>query len=516
MALLRAAATVGGFTMLSRVLGFVRDMLIAWALGAGFVSDAFFVATRLPNLFRSLFAEGAFNAAFVPVFAGHIAAEGHAAAKAHAEAALSLLLTALLVVTLLAEIFMPWLIPLIAAGFVADPDQLAFVTHLTRITFPYLLFISLVSLQGGVLTSLSRFAAVAATPMLLNIFQIGAVLWGVRESDAVEALCWGVTAAGVAQFLWLAGSCAAAGMALRLPWPRLTVEMRRLGGLMLPGVLGAGVTQINLLVSTNVASLLPAGSISYLQYADRLNQLPLAVVGTAVGTAILPLLSRQIRSGDEAGAAETQNRGLELSLFLTVPAAVALWTIAQPILSVLFERGRFDAQATAATAAALAVYAAGLPAFVLVKVLAPAFYARQDTATPVRIAILSMAVNLVLTIALAGPLKHVGNATATTVAGWVNAVALVWLLRRAGHFSFDARLRSRAPRIVAASLGMAVVLVGLQRALAPTLAAPSLGVKAAALAALIGGGLAAYGVLVLLFGAGEWAVVKRLVRRGAR
>jgi putative peptidoglycan lipid II flippase len=513
MSLLRGAATVGGFTMMSRVFGFVRDMLIAWALGAGFVSDAFFVATRLPNLFRALFAEGAFNAAFVPIFAGHIESEGEASAKRYAEEALALLLAALLVLTILAEIFMPQVIPVIAAGFAGDPDQLATVTRLTRITFPYLLFISLVSLQGGVLTSLSRFAATAATPVLLNLFQIGAVLLGARLGDAVEWLCWGVTAAGVAQFLWLAVSCARAGMALRLPWPRLTPEMRRLVGLMLPGAFGAGVTQINLLVSTNVASLLPPGSISYLQYADRLNQLPLAVVGTAVGTAILPLLSRQIRGGDEAGASETQNRGLELSLFLTVPAAAALAVLAQPILAVLFERGRFDAHATAATASALAVYAAGLPAFVMIKVLAPAFYARQDTRTPVRVGMASVAVNLVLTIGLAYPLQHVGNAAATTVAGWVNAVLLAVLLHRAGHFSFDARLRARIPRIAAAAAAMAGLLFGLDRLLAGPLTAPALGERVLALGLLILGGLAAYFGFAFLFGAGDRAELGRLLRR---
>jgi putative peptidoglycan lipid II flippase len=513
MALLRAAATVGGYTMLSRILGFVRDMLIAWALGAGFVSDAFFVATRLPNLFRSLFAEGAFNAAFVPVFAGRIVEAGPEAARAYAESAMALLLAALAALTVLAEIFMPRLIPLIAAGFSGDAEQLAFVAQLTRITFPYLLFISLVSLQGGVLTSLGRFAAVAATPVLLNLFQIAAVLWGHGTGHVVLYLCWGVTAGGVAQFLWLLASCARAGMRLRLRRPRLTPEMRRLIALMLPGVFGAGVTQINLLVSTNVASLLPAGSISYLQYADRVNQLPLAVVGTAVGTAILPLLSRQIRAGDVKGADETQNRGIELALFLTVPAAAALAVIAQPILTVLFERGRFDAQATAATASALGVYALGLPAFVLVKVLAPAFYARHDTRTPVRIAVVSLAANLVLTVGLAPVLAHVGNAAATTIAGWVNALALGWLLHRAGHCSFDPRLRRRVPRIVAAASAMAAILVGTHRLLAPALADSSPALRIAALAGLIGAGLGAYLLLALAFGVSDWADIRRLSAR---
>jgi putative peptidoglycan lipid II flippase len=496
MSLIRSVASIGGYTMMSRVLGFARDALVAAALGAGPVSDAFFVATRLPNMFRTLFAEGAFNAAFVPMFAGKVAAEGEPAARLYAEQAFALLLGALLVTTILAEIFMPWLIPAIAAGFEARPGQADLAMDLARITFPYLLFIALVSLLGGVLNSLGRFAAVAATPVLLNLFQIGAIFWGWRFGHTVEALCWGFTAGGVAQFLWLYRACIRRGMPLRPVWPRLTPDMRRFLGLMLPGVFGAGATQINLLVSTQVASLLPEGSISYLQYADRLNQLPLAVVGIAVGTAILPQLSRQLRQNDAAGANDTQNRGLELALLLTLPAAVALAVIAEPILAVLFQRGHFDAVATHATAQALAVYAAGLPAFVLIKVLAPAFYARQNTKTPVKIAAVAVIINLVLTIGLSAPLLHVGNATATTVAGWFNALALGWMLHRAGHFSLDARARRRVPRIMLAAIGMGAVLW-----------------FAGTLTALILLGLASFGALALAFGACELGEVKRLRRR---
>jgi putative peptidoglycan lipid II flippase len=508
MAFARNVLTVGGYTMVSRVLGFVRDMLIAWALGAGPVSDVFFVALRLPNLFRTLFAEGAFSAAFVPVFAGKLATDGHDGAKRYAEEALSLLLAALVTMTLLGEWLMPAIIPLLAFGFEGTPDKLALATGLTRITFPYLLFISLVSLQGVILNSMNRFAATAATPVLLNVFQIGAVIWGVYFGGTVEVLCWAVTAAGVAQFLWLMASCARVGMALELRWPRLTPEMRRLLKLMVPGVFGAGVTQINLLVSTNVASLLPAGSISYLQYADRLNQLPLAVIGIAVGTAILPVVSRQLRAGDGAGANDTQNRGLELALLFTLPAATALFMIAEPILSVLFERGRFDAHAAHETALALAVYAAGLPAFVAVKVLAPGFFARHDTRTPVKIAVVALVTNLVLTLVLARPLLHVGNATATTVSGWINAALLLLALQRQGHLTLDRRLLARVPRIVAATLGMALALYLANGILRDWLAAGTLATRALALAALIGVGLMSYGVLAVLAGAVDRAVLR--------
>jgi len=397
MALLRSVATVASYTAISRVFGFVRDVLTAAILGAGPVADAFFVAQRLPNLFRSLFAEGAFSAAFVPLFAGTMAEHGREPARIFAEDALAVLLTALLGFVLLGEIFMPTVMDVIAPGFRQQADKFELAVDLARITFPYLLFIALVALQGGVLNSVERFAAAAATPILLNLFLIAALLmmrqFGWRDG---RALAWAVSAAGFAQFLWLLLACAHAGLVLRLPLPRLTQGVRRTLAVMAPGTIGAGVTQLNLLISTALASLLPSGSVSYLYYADRLNQLPLGVVGIAVGTAILPSLSREVRLGHLPDAVATQNRGIELALLLTLPAAIALGVLATPILSVLFERGAFGPTDTMATAAALTAYAAGLPAFVLIKVLAPAFFARHDTATPVKVAVAAMAVNLCL------------------------------------------------------------------------------------------------------------------------
>jgi putative peptidoglycan lipid II flippase len=294
-------------------------------------------------------------------------------------------------------------------------------------------------------------------------------------------------------------SCAKAGVALRLRLPRLTPAVRQTLKIMGPGVLGAGVTQLNLLISTALASTLPGGSVSYLYYADRLNQLPLGVVGIAVGTAILPPLSRQVRTGDEAGAIATQNRGVELALLLTLPAAAALIVLAQPILAVLFQRGAFGPVDTAATAAALAAYAAGLPAFVLVKVLAPGFFARRDTATPVKIAAGSVAANLLLTLGLMQFLAHVGVAIALSVSGWMQALALLLLLSRYGHFRLDARARGNLPRIAAASLAMAAAVLALRLALAPALAG-ALPLRLGALAGLILAGIVVFGALILLFG----------------
>jgi putative peptidoglycan lipid II flippase len=513
MALLRSVATVGSYTLLSRVFGFIRDILTAALLGAGPVADAFFVAQRLPNLFRSLFAEGAFSAAFVPLFAGTMAEKGKAAARIFAEDALAVLLTALLAFVLLGEIFMPAVMGMIAPGFSDNPGKFDLAVDLTRITFPYLLFIALVALQGGVLNSVERFAAAAATPILLNLFLISALLlmhrFGWHDG---RALAWAITAAGFAQFLWLMFSCGRAGLALRLPLPRLTPGVRRTLAIMAPGTIGAGVTQFNLLISTALASTLPGGSVAYLYYADRLNQLPLGVVGIAVGTAILPSLSRQIRLGHLADAVTTQNRGIELALLLTLPAAMALSVLATPILAVLFQRGAFSAADTAATALALAAYAAGLPAFVLVKVLAPAFFARHDTKTPVKVAVVSMVANLCLTLGLMQFLAHVGIALATTAAGWINALTLLGLLIRRGHFRFDGRARRNLPRVGAAALGMSLVLVVLSVALEGALTGPPL-LRVGALAGLIFAGLAAFAALALAFGVADWRRLMGQLRR---
>ena len=504
MALLRSVATVGSYTAISRVFGFIRDVLTAAVLGAGPVADAFFVAQRLPNLFRSLFAEGAFSAAFVPLFAGTMAEHGQKSARIFAEDALAVLLAALLGFVLLGEIFMPGIMDVIAPGFRHEPEKFELAVDLARITFPYLLFIALVALQGGVLNSVERFAAAAAAPILLNLFLIAALLlmrrYGWHDG---RALAWAVSAAGFAQFLWLLVACSRAGLALRLPLPRLTPGVRRTLAVMAPGTIGAGVTQLNLLISTALASLLPSGSVSYLYYADRLNQLPLGVVGIAVGTAILPSLSRQIRLGDIRDAVATQNRGIELALLLTLPAATALAVLATPILSVLFERGAFGPSDTTATAAALQVYAAGLPAFVLIKVLAPAFFARHDTATPVKVAITAMAVNLCLTLVLMRLLAHVGIALATSMAGWLNALVLLALLIRRGHFGFDRRARRNLPRIGAAALGMGAVLAALRVGLAPMLVGHTM-LQVGALAVLVGAGLAAFAVLAFGFGIADW------------
>ena len=501
MDLYRSIVTVGGLTLVSRFLGFVRDVLIAAVLGAGLIADVFFVAFKLPNLFRRLFAEGAFSAAFVPLFGGLLEDHGRDPAQAFAEAALSVLLWALLALVCIVELAMPVVMLVFAPGFVGDPEKFDLAVLLTRITFPYLLFISLVSLMAGILNSFGRFAAAAATPILLNLCLIGAVLvLAPIAATPGHALAWGVAGAGMAQFLWLFWHCARAGIRLHLPRPRLSEDVRELMRRILPVAVGAGVYQISLLIDTVIASLLPSGSISYLFYADRVNQLPLGVVGVAVGTALLPLMTRQLRGGDSEAAMASQNRALEFSLFLGLPAAAALMAIAAPVVTVLFQRGAFGPAEAQATAAALAVYASGLPAYVLVKALAPGCFARGDTATPVKISVLCLFVNLVLNLILMGPFLHVGIAAATSVSAWMNALLLALVLRRRGHLAVDRRLRRSAPRLVLAAAVMAILVVVTAGALAPWLAggeAP----RIAALAALVVVGAAVYGVVVLASGA---------------
>ena len=511
MNLLRSIATIGGMTMISRVLGFVRDILIAAVLGAGMLADVFFVAFKFPNLFRRLFAEGAFNMAFVPIFAGILETDGKDRARLFAGQALSLLAWTLLCFVVAIEIAMPWVMVGFAPGFVSEPVKFALAVDLTRVTFPYLLLISLVSLMAGVLNSLGRFAAAAATPILLNLCMIGAILGLARWMETpAHALAWGVAGAGVAQFVWLFIHCLRAGMRLRLGRPRLTPKIKLLVRRILPAAVGAGIYQINLLVDTIIASLLPAGSISYLFYADRVNQLPLGVVGVAVGTALLPLLSRQVKAGETGAAMYSQNRALEVSFLLALPAAAALMVIAEPIAVVLFQRGAFGVQEAKATAAALAVYATGLPAYVLVKTLAPGFFARQDTATPVKVAAVSMIANLVLNLLLIVPFKHVGIAAATAASAWLNAGLLALILKKRGLLRTDRRLRERLPRTLAAGAGMAAVLALGQWALADALSGGEAG-RIVALAALVTLGLIVFALLAQLAGAATLADFKGLL-----
>src|SRR6516162_5118787 len=457
--MLRGVLTVGSWTMVSRVLGFARDMLIAAMVGAGPIADAFFVALKLPNLFRRLFGEGAFNAAFVPAFSGLLAAEGRPSAHRFAEETFAVMAFWLGVLTIAGEAFMPQMMAVLAPGFAAIPEKFALAVELSRITFPYLLLICLAALVSGVLNGLDRFTAASASYVLFNVVSIACMLWLTPYvPTAGHALAWGVTASGVVQLGLLMWAMRRAGMGLSLPRPRLTPQIRVLLRRMLPGLVGAGVTQLNLAVDVIIASLLPAGTVSVLYYADRVQQLPLGVIGTAVGTALLPLLSRQVRAGEAEASRATLNRAIEYALFLTLPAAVALIVSAWPVMWSLFGRGAFDAESARLSSQSLAAYALGLPAFVLVKVLAPGFFARGDTATPVKIGVTAVVLNLAMNVAFMVPLQHIGPALATSLAAIFNVGWLGLVLARQGHLRPDPQLRRRTARMAAAAAAMGVVL----------------------------------------------------------
>lgn len=512
MSLVRSIATVGGFTMLSRITGLMREMLIAQYMGAGAVADAFFVAFRFPNLFRSLFAEGAFNAAFVPLFTGKLTAQGEAEARSFAEQALAVMALVLAAFVAVVELGMPWAIYALAPGFEDVPGKLGLAVELSRICFPYLLFISLTSLQAGVLNSLGHFAAAAGTPVLLNVVAM-AGLWALAPYTATpgHALAWGTFAAGVVQFSWLVFSLRKMGVPLRVVRPRLTPEVKLLAKRIVPGAVGAGVYQVNLVVNTMIASTVANGAVSYLNYADRVNQLPLGVVGIAIGTALLPLLSRQLKAGEMDAARESQNRAMEFALLMTLPAAAALMTIAEPVIRVLFQRGSFGPAETAATAAALMAFAVGLPAYVLVKVLVPAFFAREDTRTPVKVAGATMALNIALNLALVGPLAHVGMALSTALAAWFNVLALAFILKRRGFFAMDGRLKAKAPRILAATLLTAAALAAARHWAWPW--ATNTWTAILMLAAMVVIGMLVFVCAAHVLGAARLTEIKKMVRR---
>ena len=493
---------------MSRLLGFIRDILIAAALGSGPVADAFFVAFRFPNLFRRLFGEGAFNAAFVPLFAKRLEGEGKSSAVQFAEEALSGLLFILLVLSAICMLAMPWLMALLAPGFISDPAKYDLSVLLTQITFPYLLCMSLVALLSGVLNSMNRFTAAAAAPVLLNVILITAITIAIllgwsEQAGAGIILSIGVFVAGLAQLAMLWFSTRRAGVHLHMKRPRYTPAMKRLVSLGIPGFISGGITQINIVIGTIIATL-QAGAVSYLYYADRLYQLPLGIVGVAIGVVLLPDLSRRLRSGDTASAMNSMNRSLEFALLLTLPAAVALTVAAYPIVQVLFERGAFQADDTAATAIALPAFALGLPAFVLIKVFQPGYFAREDTKTPMYYAAVNAIVNVIGSLALfflfsqIGFPPYVGIALATSIAGWVNALLLWRGLHNNGQFQPDQQLLRNLPLIALACAIMGLGLWFFIPQLSDLLDRNnSIIWQAIALAALVAVGLCIYGLAII-------------------
>jgi len=514
MSFARAVRTVAGLTMVSRVLGFIRDLLTADMLGAGPMADAFFVAFKLPNFFRRLFAEGAFSVTFVPLFAKTAHADGQAAAARFAEESQAVLLAILIPLTIALLLFMPAVMLVLAPGFEAGSDRYDLAVKLCRITFPYLTLISITALQGGVLNAMDRYGPFATAPILFNLCLIGGLLLTPLFPNAAYALSWGEFAAGVVQVIWMMGSCRRAGIWLKLRWPKLTPDVKRLLALTGPAAIGAGAVQINVFIDTMIGSLLPKGSISHLYYAERLYQLPLGVIGVAVGTALLPSLARHVRADDRPGAKRLEARAIEASLLLSLPAAIALIVAGGPIMTALFARGAFSPLDAALTAGALAGYSAGIPAYVLAKTLSAAYYAREDTKTPLKFSLITVALNTIfaLSFVLIFHLGIVGISAATGITAWINVGLLAWGLRTRGLLGFDDRLKHVLPRIIGATVLMAAVLFAIQVPLTGWWSA-DLARRGAGLVLLVGGGLAVYGGVIVLSGAAKLSDITSLLKR---
>ncbi len=519
MSLIKKFATVASGTLVSRILGFTREMLMAAALGTGPVADAFNAAFQFPNTFRRLFAEGAFNAAFVPLFAKEIETHGTDGAKRFSEEVFGVLFTALLALTIVMELAMPLIVRyMVAPGFASTPGKFDTTVALATIMFPYLICMSLGAMMAGMLNSLRRYFAAAVAPVFLNVILIGvlAYAWynGSNAHDVGFGLAWGVLAAGLVQLAIVWVAVRNAGISIGFRRPRMTPSVKRLLVLALPAAITGGITQINQLIGTAIASG-QNSAVSSLAYADRIYQLPLGVVGVAVAIVLLPELSRALKSGNLIEAANLQNRSVEFTLFMTLPAAAALFVMSEPIVRLVYERGAFATNnSTPTVAAILAIFGLGLPAFVLIKAFTPGYFAREDTRTPMVFAAISVAVNVVTALTLFPSMGAPGIAVASAVAGWVNALMLLAMLIRRGHWGRDIPLLKRIPRLVLAAVVMAVALYFAQHWLADRLVrGVPLIVKATTVLGLVGGGALIYFITAFGTGGVDLGMIRRNVGR---
>jgi putative peptidoglycan lipid II flippase len=512
MSFARSLFTVSSLTVVSRVGGFIRDTLTATFLGAGPLADAYFVAQRLPNLFRSLFAEGAFSAAFVPLYTAEEQQNGKSAAQMFASEALAMLLAVLIPFSIVMMIFMPQVLLVLAPGFQDEPDKFDAAVAFSRITFPYLLLVSVTALQGGVLNAHNIFGPAAATPIALNVILIVALfLAKPLDLEVANLLSWAMTFAGFVQMFWLIVSCHRAGLSIPMIWPRFSAHTKILFKQIGPGAIGAGATQINLLISTILASLLPTGAVSYLYYADRLNQLPLGIVGIAVATTLLPVLSRHAAAGDEDRFRHYTSRAIEFCLILGLPAMIGLMLAAEPIVQTLFEHGAFSHEDAVQTARALMAYSLCVPAFLLVKVFSAGFFAHQDTATPVKIALVAMVTNVVLSVLLLHPMQQVGIAFASSFAAWVNVVLLYRFQRKKGPIG-DEALKRKLPRLFGAALGMGLTTALLTNILDEVFLG-SLWGRIGGLSLIIGVSFVVFALLLQATGALRWREALEIFKR---
>ncbi len=493
--------TVGGYTLLSRVTGFARDIMLAAILGAGPVADAFFVALRLPNHFRAIFAEGAFNAAFVPAYAHVHGRDGAPTAKLFADRIFTILFASQVVLLVVALLFMPQAMSILAPGFSDDPSQRALAISLTRITFPYLLLITLVTLYGGMLNVMHRFASAAAAPVFLNLSMMATLALAAFFPSAGHAAAWGVLISGFLQYFLLAGDAWKHGVLPTFTSWKLDQDVRAFFRALGPATLGSMGTQVALFADTIIATFLAAGALSALYYADRLNQLPIGVIGIAIGTVLLPEMSRRITANDHAGAMASQRRAFEFTLLFSIPFVAAFLTVPDVIMRAMFARGAFSKADAAAAAATLAAYAVGLIPFVLIRSAVATFYARKDTATPVKAALTGVAVNVALKLALVGSLAQVGLALATAVGAWINLLLVVMFAVRRDFIEIDRPFVMSLLKFAASGILLAAVLWFSSRWLSTALAGITTLKDESALGILIVIGAVVYGAAVfLLFG----------------
>src|ERR1051325_9785284 len=496
--------TVGGYTLLSRLTGFARDIMLAAILGAGPVADAFFVALRLPNHFRAIFAEGAFNAAFVPAYASIRTSGGAGPAALFADRIFTLLFAVEVALLAIALIFTPAVIGLLAPGFSRDPGKFALAVELARITFPSLLLVSLVTLYGGILNALNRFAAAAAAPILLNLAMMVTLALAAFFPTAGHAAAWGVLIAGVLELLLVAADARRNKVLPTFHAFTLDDDVKRFFKALGPATIGSAGTQIALFADTIIGTFLATGALSALYYADRLNQLPIGVIGIAAGTVLLPEMARRIAAGDEAGARHSQNRTIEFTLLLAVPCVAAFLIVPDLIMRALVVRRAFPGAGASAAGSTLAAYAIGLVPFVLLRSVSATFLARGDTATPVKALFASVVVNVALKLLLMRDFAQVGLAFATSIGVWINFGLIVWFAYRARLIAIDGRLKRAAGRLAIAGLALAAALFVGARALEHLFATlPAFRAETTLLALALLGTLVYGGALALLFGR-EW------------
>ena len=521
MSLVKKFATVGGATLGSRIFGFARETFMAAALGTGPMADVFYAAFRFPNLFRRLFAEGAFNAAFVPLFSKEIEANGVDGAKRFSEEVFGVLFSALLIITIVMELMMPWLVEwIIAPGFADDAEKTSITIRMAAVMFPYLMCMSLTAMLSGMLNSLHHFFAAAVAPVFLNVVMIGALFYGLYiHADPRTIgwyLSWSVLAAGLLQMAVVYAGVRYAGINIGFRRPRMTPNVKRLLVLAVPAAVTGGITQINQIIGQAIASG-KEGAIAALQYADRIYQLPLGVVGVAVGVVLLPELARALKAGHAKEAGNIQNRSIEFVLFLTLPAAAGLWILSDPIIRVLYERGAFSAQNTAVVAGILAIYGLGLPGFVLIKALQPGFYAREDTKTPMRFTMISVVINSGLAISLFPLIAEKGIATAEATAGWTNTLLLGFTLLRRGHLSWEWALARRTVMLLVSTGIMSAALIYALPHAQPWLQPGSpLVHKVTALFVLLGLSMIVYFACAFLIGGADLGMIRRNLKRRAK